>query len=117
MIKKIILFLMCCSIGYCADSVKINDKEAFIVTDTDKIILANDLLDVNSEIERRLKYIIDDKVNNCYARLYKEWVTDGKLESLGVTSIPTKRDDVVALIVARPEYKNRVQRDAEEVII
>lgn len=114
----IFIFLMLFTTSvYADDVVKVNDTPILTITNIDKLILANDLLDVNVEISRRLKWVIDDKVNNCFFRMYAEWVTNGKLEKLGVTSIPTKRDDLVALIIARPEYKNRIQRDKEMIII
>ena len=54
----------------------------------------------------------DGKVNNCKKRMINEWLPKLYADD-SVSSIPASEDEIVALIVARDEYKNRVARDAE----
>lgn len=90
----------------------IDDLELFEITNTDRLLLEHDIINVDDEIKRRLEYIIKHKVDQCYSRLKSEW--DKKFESdVNVASIPTKRDNYVALVVSHHDYKNRAQRDAE----
>ena len=90
--------------------VKVDNKVIFEITQTDVDLLAYDLLDVQAEIERRLKYIIEHKVGECYKRFKEEW--DKKLEKdSSVNFIPSKRDEYVAFVKARSDYKNRSQRE------
>lgn len=93
--------------------VKVNDKVIFEISDVDFKLLEHDLLDVPGEIERRLQYIIQHKVEQCYKRFKAEW--DDKLsKDPDVNSIPTKRDDYVNFIIKLPDYKNREVRELEK---
>lgn len=94
--------------------IQIDEAEVLEITETDILLLEDCLMDVPSEIERRVKYPIQNKCEEIYSRLTDEWVKSGKLEELGVDSIPTNRNELINLIVGRPEYKNRVQRAAEQ---
>ncbi len=99
------------------NTVKVNDIEIFQISDVDLKLLDYDLLEIDKEINQRLQYIIEHKSKQCFQRMKAEWVDSGKLESLGVTSIPTNRDELVNLITLRPEYKNRAERDLLNVIV
>jgi hypothetical protein len=90
----------------------LDNLEIFEITNIDRLLLEHDLIDVDNEIKRRLEYIIKHKVDQCYSRLKSEW--DKKFQSdVNITSVPTKRDDYVALVIAHPDYKNRSVREAE----
>lgn len=96
-------------------SVKVNNIEIFQISDIQEKLLEHDLLEIDNEINRRMQYIIDHKCDQCFKRMKEQWVDSGKLEGLGVSSIPTNRDELVTLITARPEYKNRETREAERI--
>ena len=96
-------------------SIKVNDIEIFQISNTDEELLGQDLLEVDAEINRRMQYIIDHKVDQCFKRMKEEWVDSGKLEGLGVTSIPTNRDELVALITAQPDYMTKAQKIAKDI--
>lgn len=87
------------------------DTPVITVTDTDRVLFAHDLVDIDRDLIRRLRDTIINKTGKIYSRLYDEWVISGKLEELGVTEIPLSRDSLITLITSRPEYKNRAQRD------
>tara|TARA_Y100000310_G_scaffold25828_1_gene24695 strand:- start:34 stop:291 length:258 start_codon:yes stop_codon:yes gene_type:complete len=78
------------------------------LTATEESVLKNDLLDVQDWVDKA----IDGKVNNCKKRMISEWLP--KLyEDDSVSSIPASEDEIVAMIVARDDYKDRAARDSE----
>ena len=72
-------------------------------------VLKNDLLDVQAWVDNA----INGKVNNCKKRMIAEWMPKLYADS-SVDSIPASEDEIVALVVARSDYKDRAARDAEE---
>ena len=83
------------------------DIEKRTLTATEESVLKNDLLDPQDWVAKA----IDGKVANCTKRMIAEWLP--KLYSdEAVTQIPASEDEVIALIVARDDYKNRADRDA-----
>ena len=78
------------------------------LSSTEEAVLKNDLLDVQDWVDKA----IDGKVNNCKKRLISEWMPKLYADD-SVSSIPASEDEIVAMIVARDDYKDRVARDAE----
>lgn len=76
------------------------------LSDLDNKYLENDLLDVDDWFEQRKK----GKINKCKKRMMREWIP--KLRSKGL-SIPPTDEELVDLILAQPDYKNRVEREPE----
>ena len=72
-------------------------------------VLKNDLLDIQDWVTKA----IDGKVNNCKKRMITEWLPKLYADD-SVSSIPASEDEIVALVVARSDYKDRAARDAEE---
>lgn len=93
--------------------VKVNDKEIFELAQWEKDVIQHDIPSetFDADMERRLEWVLKHKAEQCYNRFEKEWTE--KLRSAGVPSIPTDKATFVAMVKARPEYKNRSQRDAE----
>jgi hypothetical protein len=78
------------------------------LSSTEEAVLKNDLLDVQDWVDKA----INGKINNCKKRMLNEWLP--KLyDDDSVDSIPANQDEIVAMIVARDDYKNRAARDAE----
>jgi len=78
------------------------------LSSTEEAVLKNDLLDVQNWADGA----IDGKISNCKKRMLREWLP--KLyDDDSVSSIPASEDEIVAMIVARDDYKDRVARDAE----
>ena len=77
------------------------------LTATEESVLKNDLLDV----EVWVNGAIDGKVANCKKRMIAEWLPKQYADE-SVTQIPANEDDIIAMVVARDDYKDRSTRDA-----
>ena len=73
---------------------------------TEEAVLKNDLLDVQDWVDKA----VDGKVNNCKKRMLREWMPKLYADD-SVSSIPASEDEIVAMIVARDDYKDRAARD------
>jgi hypothetical protein len=78
------------------------------VDDTQQTILKNDLLDINTWVQDAMT----GKINNAWKRMQSEWTIKLMNDSSFTDSIPSNQADFVKLVVARSDYKTRVQRDA-----
>jgi hypothetical protein len=93
-------------------SVKVNDKEVLQVSDADIALLGSELLaDVLDDVERRVAWIMNHKLEQTFRRFKEKW--EPVLVAEGAQTIPAQRADFVNLIVARPDYKTRAQIEAE----
>ena len=79
------------------------------LTTLEESVLKNDLLDVQEWVDGA----INGKINNCKKRMIAEWLPRLYADE-SVTQIPANEDEMIALVVARDDYKNRAARDAEE---
>ena len=79
------------------------------LTATEESVLKNDLIDVEAWVNSA----IDGKVANCKKRMIAEWLPKLYADE-SVTQIPANEDDLIALIVARSDYKNRLSKEEEE---
>ena len=80
------------------------------LTDTVETILKNDLLDIDDWIQGA----VSGKENNCWKRMHRNWTDKLMNDETFTDPIPSNQADFVALVVARDDYKNREERDAEE---
>ena len=78
------------------------------LSSTEEAVLKNDLLDVQDWADKA----IDGKISNCKKRMLREWLPKLYADD-SVSSIPASEDEIVAMIVARDDYKDRAARDAE----
>lgn len=92
--------------------VSVNDVELFTLSDTQKLVLANDILssELDADLKRRLQWSLETKYDACYNRLFEEWFP--KLAARGVTSIPTDKDAFAQLVFSQSDYLDRAGRDA-----
>lgn len=94
--------------------VSVNDQELFTLAQRKLALLADsihsDILD--TDLKRRLEWVLKNKVDQSYERFEKEWLPKLRADPL-VESIPTSKQAFVELVIARANYKNRVERDAE----
>jgi len=79
------------------------------ISDMNMKILANELLDVDDWIQMA----VDGKLQAVKTRMIADW-HNKLLADPDVESIPANEDALINMIVSRDDYKNRVQRDAEE---
>ena len=78
------------------------------LSSTEEAVLKNDLLDVQDWVDKA----IDGKVNNCKKRMIAEWLPKLYADE-SVTQIPANEDEMIALVVARDDYKSREEKEAE----
>ena len=78
------------------------------LSSTEESVLKNDLLDVQDWVDGA----INGKVSNCKKRMIREWMPKLYADD-SVSSIPASEDEIVAMIIARDDYKDRAARDAE----
>ena len=83
------------------------------VSELEKKILENDLLDVQDWIEKAVL----GKINGCKKRIVRSH-TQALLDDPAVASIPASEDGICENLFATEGYKNRSQKEAagEEVI-
>jgi len=79
------------------------------VTDTEQAILLNDLLNIDDWLQAAML----GKKNNCWKRMQQEWTVKLMDDDSFTDPIPSNKDDFVALVTARSDYKTRAERDAE----
>ena len=83
------------------------------LTDLQQTILSNDLYNDtdNAGLDKWIQDAIDGKINNCWKRMRQEWTQRVMDDDSFTDSIPSNQADFVALVTARPDYKNRKARD------
>lgn len=96
--------------------ISVNDSELFTLTETQKKIICNDIPAgiFEEDMKRRLQWVLMHKYEQCFKRLYDEWVP--KLSVNGVEMIPTDKEAFASLVFEQPDYKDRSARDAESEI-
>ena len=82
------------------------------VTDTEQVILLNDLLNINDWLQAAML----GKKNNCWKRMQQEWTTKLMNDDSFTDSIPSNQAALVTLITGRSDYKTRTERDAASSI-
>ena len=78
------------------------------ITDADETALNNDLIDIDTWIQAA----VTGKINNCKKRMVTQW-QPVLFADESVESMPATADGIIALVVARDDYKTRTERDAE----
>ena len=79
------------------------------INDTDQKIMKNDLLDLDAWVQDA----VIGKKNNTWKRFQSEWTKKLMDDESFTDAIPSNKTDFVNLVTARPDYKDRVARDAE----
>ena len=82
------------------------------INDTDQKIMKNDLADINDWVQKA----VDGKKNNTWKRFQQEWTTKLINDETFTDPIPSNKTDFVNLVTARPDYKDRATREAEQEI-
>ena len=80
------------------------------IDDTDQKSMKNDLLDINQWVQDA----VTGKKSNCWKRFQREWTTKLMDDETFTDTIPSNKTDFVNLVTARPDYKDRATRHAEE---
>ena len=79
------------------------------ITDAQEACLKNDLLDIDDWVQKAVK----GKINNCRKRLIREWQPKLFADPI-VTTVPADDAQFIALVLARPDYKDRAARERLE---
>jgi hypothetical protein len=90
--------------------ISVNDVELFTLTDTQKAVIKNDINadEFDTDMKRRLLYILEHKYEQCFNRLKSQW--EQKLAAR-YAQVPTDKDSLAQLIFEQPDYKDRKARD------
>ena len=80
------------------------------IDDTDQKSMKNDLLDINQWVQDA----VTGKKSNCWKRFQREWTTKLMDDETFTDTIPSNKTDFVNLVTARPDYKDRATRKAEQ---
>jgi len=83
------------------------------ITDLQQTILSNDLYNDtdNAGLDKWIQDAVDGKLNNCWKRMRTQWTQKLMDDDSFTDTIPSNQADFVALVTARPDYKNRKARD------
>ena len=79
------------------------------VTETEQKILLNRILDIDDFLQKAMVGQID----HCWTLMQNEWITRLMNDASFTDPIPSNKDDFVALVTGRDDYKTRVEREAE----
>lgn len=79
------------------------------LTNEEVKLLENDLLDIQEWIQGA----VDGKVNNCWKRFQQEWTTRLMNDPNFTDPIPSNKEDFIALVTSREDYKNRAEAQQE----
>lgn len=94
--------------------IKWQDEEILALSDLDKQVICNDINEdeFEEDMKRRLRYILQHKVEQCEKRLIDEWLPKLRADQ-SIASIPNSRDGILNLIFSHRQYKSRKIREAE----
>lgn len=97
--------------------ISVDDVELFSLTDIQQKVIQNDIQSeiFDADMKRRLHYILMHKYEQCFMRLKQEW--EPKLIAEGAKSLPTDQEEFAKLVFARPDYKNRSDRDLQSLLV
>lgn len=92
--------------------IQIDGKTVLELSETQKKVIQNDIAfeEFQSDMERRVRWVIEHKYQNCFKRLKEQWEP---ILRQRMDAIPTDPDQLAELIFSQPEYKSRSQRKAE----
>lgn len=88
----------------------VDNKQLFELADWQLAILADGILgDLQADIERRLKWVIDQKLDTQLAEMKASWLPVLQADD-SVAALPKQDEDLVRLIIARADYKTANER-------
>ena len=80
------------------------------INDTNQKCMKNDLADINDWVQKA----VEGKCSNCWKRFQREWTQKLMDDETFTDPIPSVKADFIELILARPDYKDRATKEAEE---
>jgi hypothetical protein len=93
--------------------VHVDGKKVLDLNDTKIKVIKNDIHEdeFQSDMCRRVNWIVQHKYERCFQRLKQEW--EPKLKAIGVKSIPLDDDEFAELVFSQPTYSSRKQRELD----
>lgn len=93
--------------------ITVDGKDLYELNETQKKVLKNDInADVfDSDMKRRLEWVLMHKYEQCFKRLKEEW--EPKLIAAGLKSFPADKDQFAKLVFEQSDYKDKKTRDLE----
>lgn len=97
--------------------IKVNGKQVLELSEIQKKIIKHDIDEdeFDADMERRVAWILNHKLERCYDRLKREW--EPKLIAAGATSLPVSQEAFAQLVFAHPEYKSSKQKKQDKLQI
>tara|TARA_R100000152_G_C6616461_1_gene68598 strand:- start:4 stop:294 length:291 start_codon:yes stop_codon:yes gene_type:complete len=83
------------------------------ISDTDMLLLKNDLYDENNPdnpADLWVEGALTGKINQCYKRMRNQWVPL-LMEDNSISAISASKDDFVQQVVNHSSYQNRYHRE------
>lgn len=95
--------------------IDVDGQELFEIDERDMAVLRYVLLEdsLDADLKRRLKWVIEHKIERCYVHFKEEWMPKLEADS-EVSSVPVNVKDLFDMVRVRPDYKERAARAAEE---
>lgn len=95
--------------------ISVDGKDLYELSETQKKVIKNDIHEdiFDSDMCRRLHWVLNHKYEQCMKRLEEQWKQ--KLCDR-CDAVPTNPDKLAELIFMQPDYKCRKQRDEESRI-
>ena len=94
--------------------VKLDDEVIFEIDDMMISLLEHEIINPVEDIKRRLRWIIEHKCDQCYARMEEEYKSI-LINDPDILHFPKSKREMAKLIVSHKDYKNRAQREKEAV--
>ena len=95
--------------------IDVDGRELLEVTQDDIEILEYVIVSefLEDDLKRRIKWIIEHKIERCYERFKNEWIPQLE-DDPSVRTIPLNVKALFNMVKVRPDYKDRSARVAEE---
>jgi hypothetical protein len=96
--------------------IKVNNTVVYTVSDLDIMVLKDAINsnELSAVMGSRLASAIAAKTDQIAIGMFKKWLYGGLLAANGITEVPLNKEDLLQLIFAQPNYKDRAARDAEQ---
>lgn len=79
------------------------------ISDTELACLEDSILDVDEWV----RLAVTGKISWCYKQLHRQWLPLLAADS-SIPNVPTDHAEFVQIVLAHPQYKNRVGREGLE---
>jgi len=95
---------------------QIDGIEIFELFPWQEKVIKNDILEKEFETHMKqiARWVWEQKFQRCFQRFENEWLPKLR-DDPAISFIPADREAFVNLVLSRPDYKNRTQRDAHEI--